>query len=83
MKKKFRSMLTKALTVLVRRLLRGRNAWKWHHKHMRTNPPYERILIQGVGKALRQETFNEFVTVLAKTVVQLGKHLKHGTDQVA
>lgn len=74
-----RWILLKAIGVLAKRLFRGKKPWRWHHQQMETNPPYERILIQGIAKALHQEEFRQFVVVLAKTVVQLGQHLKHGS----
>lgn len=74
-----RLALTLARTVS-RRYLNGRDFWAWHHHHMTTNDPYARILIQGIVTALWQETFDTFLRVLARTVAQLGGHLKHGDN---
>ena len=76
---KIRWIIFKAVRVLAKRLFKGKKPWAWHHRQIKNNPPYERILIQGIAKALHQEKFIEFVIRLAKTVVELGRHIKHGT----
>jgi hypothetical protein len=72
----------KALQTLSRRYLKGLDLWEWHHHTMSTNPPYARILIQGVVKALWQETLNRCFIVLARTVAELGRHLKDGDHSI-
>ena len=74
---KVRWLLFKAISLVGKRLFKGKKPWKWHHGHMKNDPPYERILMQGIAKALHQDEFRKFVVVLAKTVVQLGQHIKH------
>ena len=69
-----------AIRTLARRYLQGRDLWGWHHQKMHAHPPYARILIQGVVKALWQETFEAFLRTLAKTAASEAKYLKHGTD---
>ena len=72
----------KAIQSLSRHYLDGRDLWEWHLHKMNSNPPYARILIQGVVKALWQETFVRCLVVLAKTLADLGRYLKYGDHSI-
>jgi hypothetical protein len=66
------------LQVVLRRALKGRSIWEWHHHQMTSNDPYARILIQGVVKALWQKHADRALVLLAKTVIELARYLKKG-----
>ena len=68
-----------AIRTLISRLLQGRDLWGWHHHKMATNPSYARILIDGVVKALWQQTFDAFLRVLTRTVMELAQQRKNHT----
>ena len=48
-----------------------RRIWNWHHAQMNNNAPYARALVQGVVRALWQETIERMLGVLAKAAVDL------------
>lgn len=72
----------KIIQAVLRRALRGRSLWAWHHHQMTTNPPYARILIQGVVKALWQDGVDRAAIVLARTVTDLARYLRRGDDSI-
>ena len=55
----------------VRFCIEARRLWAWHHAQMNANAPYARALVQGVVRALWQESVERVLVVLAKATVEL------------
>jgi hypothetical protein len=48
-----------------------RRAWRWHHALMTDNDSYARVLVQGVVRALWQESVERMLGVLIRAAGEL------------
>lgn len=50
--------------------------WRWHRDQMDSNPYYARVFIQGVVKALWQDSIEKFLITLVNVATELFKILR-------
>jgi hypothetical protein len=75
-RRKYMTLPQRVHAAWARLCIDARGIWEWHRHQMDTNPHYARAFIEGVVRALWQDSIEKFLLVLFSVLAELLRILR-------